>query len=103
MRTPRPADFYADMWSTISSGDFGAAICNMHKDASRYWVLATVSPMFGPTGTITGYIGIRTDITGQKFAEEASAVQARVDPLTGCANRRGFNGAAGGPLVAIGR
>lgn len=86
------AALYADLWSTISHGGiWRGEICNMRKDGTLYWVLATISALHGPSGSIDGYIAIRTDITDQKTAEESAAWQARVDPLTGCANRRGFD------------
>lgn len=85
-------EVYANLWGTISAGKvWTGEICNMRKNGSLYWVLATIAPRFDPTGRITGYIAIRTDITDQKMAEENAERMSRLDPLTGLRNRRHFD------------
>ncbi len=47
------------------------------------------------TGAPEGIIGVVLDITDQKRLQTVYERQARTDPLTGLANRRGFEGSAG--------
>ena len=47
-------------WDTIQSGrEFFAYVKNMSKDGSFYWVMAHMTPDFGPQGQITGYTSVR--------------------------------------------
>jgi len=44
------------LWDTIGSGsEIFAYVVNMSKNGDHYWVLAHVTPTFGPDGRITGY------------------------------------------------
>lgn len=66
-----PKEFFQNLWGTISSGRvWRGEVKNKRKDGSFYWVDSTVMPLFDTNGKISGYIGIRFDITEQKQAEE---------------------------------
>jgi twitching motility protein PilJ len=66
-----PKEFFQNLWGTISSGRvWRGEVKNKRKDGSFYWVDSTVMPLFDTKGKISGYIGIRFDITEQKQAEE---------------------------------
>ncbi len=83
-----PADIHKDMWNTISSGKkWIGEVKNKSKDLSEYWVLSTITPLFGLNNSITGYISVQNDITQKKEMEYLS----RTDALTGLFNRGYFN------------
>lgn len=51
-----PRGVFHLLWQTISSGrEIFAYIDNVAADGASYWVLAHVTPSFGPDGTIVGY------------------------------------------------
>ncbi|HLP91552.1 MAG TPA: PAS domain S-box protein [Nostocaceae cyanobacterium] len=66
-----PQEFFAQMWKTISHGQvWKGEIKNQRKNGDYYWVDASIMPLFDGTQKISGYIGIRFDITERKQAEE---------------------------------
>lgn len=100
------ADFFKDMWQTISSGhDWHAQICNRAKNGSLYWVDSTIVPIKDQQGRIQKYISVRIDITAQKrhlqelekanheleLANQKLDQLSRIDALTNIANRRYFD------------
>ena len=61
------------LWDTIQAGEeIFAYVINMAKNGDHYWVLAHVTPTFGPTGEITGYHSSRR-------VPERAAVDALTD------------------------
>ena len=65
------ADFFKNMWLTISDGGVWAGdINNRRKDGSYYWVKSTIAPQFDSEGQIEGYVSIRTDITDEIIRQE---------------------------------
>jgi diguanylate cyclase (GGDEF)-like protein/PAS domain S-box-containing protein len=75
----------------------------LRKDGSRLPVLLSVSPVRGADGEAAGFIGIASDISERKVAQDQLEHQAHHDALTGLVNRallhRDFPwlvGAAGG-------
>lgn len=61
------AEFYADLWKTISSGQvWNGEIRNRRRDGSSYWVASTIVPVLDSRGEITHFMSIRTDITQTK-------------------------------------
>nr|WP_290222308.1 methyl-accepting chemotaxis protein [Trichocoleus desertorum] len=66
-----PKDFFTTLWATIASGKiWRGEIKNQRKDGSFYWVDSTLMPLFDSKGIISGYIGVRFDVTERKQAEE---------------------------------
>jgi diguanylate cyclase (GGDEF)-like protein/PAS domain S-box-containing protein len=59
----------------------------LRKDGSRLPVLLSVSPVRGAAGEAAGYIGIASDISERKAAQDQLEHQAHHDALTGLANR----------------
>ncbi len=53
---------------------------NYRKDGSMFWNNLSVSPIYDEEGNLTHYIGIQTDITERKEAEEK--LQATTSRLT---------------------
>jgi PAS domain S-box-containing protein len=48
------------LWDTIESGrDIWAYVINLAGDGAHYWVLAHVTPLRAPDGTINGYRSVR--------------------------------------------
>ncbi|HEY9749420.1 MAG TPA: PAS domain S-box protein [Allocoleopsis sp.] len=64
-------EFFAALWATIANGKvWRGEIKNKRKDGSFYWVDSTLMPLFDSRGMISGYIGVRFDVTERKQAEE---------------------------------
>lgn len=59
----------------------------VRRDGSRFPVRLSVTSLRDATGKLTGFLGIGTDITRRKQAEEQLLHLARFDSLTGLANR----------------
>ncbi|MGC2260602.1 MAG: PAS domain S-box protein [Candidatus Sulfotelmatobacter sp.] len=65
-------DFYAGLWSTISSGNvWRGEITNCRKDGSSYTEEMTITPVVSDDGTIAHYIAVKQDISARKRSEEA--------------------------------
>lgn len=66
-----PAEFYEEMWQTISSGKvWQGKICNRKKDGSEYWVESSIIPFLDKSGLPYKYTSIRTDITQLRVSED---------------------------------
>ncbi len=70
------------------SGQYETALKT--KDGSRIHVIIGGTPTFDLEGEFSGTIGVFTDITGRKMAEEQLLHDALHDSLTGLANRSLF-------------
>lgn len=64
---------------------------HLRKDGSLFWADGVMTPIFGPGGELAGYVKILRDATEQREIEMEVARLARVDPLTGLANRAEFD------------
>jgi PAS domain S-box-containing protein len=65
-------DFYAGLWSTISSGKvWRGEITNCRKDGTSYTEEMTITPVVSDDGTIAHYIAVKQDISARKRSEEA--------------------------------
>jgi len=61
------AEFYSDLWRTISSGNvWRGELLNKKKDGTLYWESATITGIKDEKGMITNYISIKEDITERK-------------------------------------
>ena len=63
--------------STESGGKFHGENVNQDRDGNLYWLTYDVLPLFGPSGEVTGYVSIETDITRLKELEAEVTRQAR--------------------------
>ena len=61
------------------------------RDGTSFWADGVMTPIFGPSGELEGYVKILRDATEQRETEMEVARLARVDPLTGLANRAEFD------------
>ena len=65
-----PAEFFDDLWATISSGKvWHADVKNISKSKEYYWVRTTIVPNVGEDGKPFQYVSIRTEITESKNLE----------------------------------
>lgn len=63
--------FFAEMWSTIKSGEIWEGnIRNQAKDGSYYWVKTSIIPFLDQNKKPYMYVALRTDITKWKENEE---------------------------------
>jgi len=63
--------FYRDLWETICSGQtWRGEVTNRRKDGSLYYGEQTITPVVGPDGSISRFVGIMNDITARKKLEE---------------------------------
>lgn len=66
-----PPEIFQDMWQTIQAKQIWKGIVkNRHKLGSSYYVDATIFPLLDKNDNITGYVGIRDDITELVKAKE---------------------------------
>jgi PAS domain S-box-containing protein len=64
-------EFYRRFWQTITSGQvWRGEFTNRSKDGSIRYDEHTVSPVIGPDGEVTHYVGVMHDVTERKRAEE---------------------------------
>ena len=89
LQSGRQSDaFYDVMWETLQREDsWHGEFWNRRKDGDLYVALATISAVRDIAGRLTYYVGIATDITRQKEAEQRIERLAYYDALTGLANR----------------
>ncbi|MCP5094621.1 MAG: GAF domain-containing protein [Chloroflexi bacterium] len=61
---------YDNLWTTVLSGMFWSGeIINKRKDGTYYNVSLTVTPLFAPTGELSGFVSVHSDITKLKDVE----------------------------------
>ncbi|MCG6859915.1 MAG: PAS domain S-box protein [Chromatiaceae bacterium] len=67
--TPRAV--YKELWRTITAGGtWRGEFHNRKKDGTLYWDYAAITPILDGAGKITHFLGIQTNITERKEAEE---------------------------------
>ena len=65
-----PAEFFAELWSTILAGSFWRGeIQNRKKNGEAYWERVSISPIRDDKGEISNFLAIKVDITDRKLAE----------------------------------
>jgi PAS domain S-box-containing protein len=64
-----PRTVYRLLWERIASGqELFAYVVNLSADGGHYWVLAHVTPTFGPSGDIVGYHSNRRTASPEALA-----------------------------------
>ena len=63
---------------------------NYRKDGTAFWNELSISPIYDAEGILTHFVGIQTDITERKVAEEQLLHHAFYDALTDLPNRALF-------------
>jgi len=86
------SDFYAHMWDSIlHDGHWEGELWDRKKDGSLFPKWQTINTIFDENGEPVNYIGVSTDISVIKEAEEKLNHLAYFDPLTGLPNRMLFS------------
>jgi diguanylate cyclase (GGDEF)-like protein/PAS domain S-box-containing protein len=105
-----PHETHRQLWQALTSGsEWHGEFINRKKNGEEYYESASISPIMNDQGTVTHYLAVKEDITGQKMAEKElrnknqilqfqleaiEKLQAELreqvirDPLTGLYNRR---------------
>jgi PAS domain S-box-containing protein len=72
-----PREQYETLWQTIVSGkEWRGEFHNRRKNGELFWETASISPIRNAQGVVTHYLGIKEDITAQKYAQERIREQA---------------------------
>ena len=81
-------EFYDDMWHSIDeSGKWQGEIWNIRKNGEIYPQWLTISRVCDDHGNVTNYVGVFSDISERKSAEERILHQVYYDQLTDLPNR----------------
>lgn len=65
-------DYYKDLWDTITSGStWKGNFVNKRKDGTLYEEEATISPVSGEGGEVTGFVAVKRDITRESRLQQA--------------------------------
>ena len=74
-----PKEFYQQLWQTITAGQtWRGEMLNRKKNGETFWESASISPITNHAGKITGYLGVKDDITRDKLAAEKLQEQAEM-------------------------
>jgi PAS domain S-box-containing protein len=66
------ADFYRNMWAAIEqTGQWQGEVRNLRKDGEEYTAWLTISSIRDPEGQVSHLLGVSSDITRRRRAEEA--------------------------------
>ncbi|MGR9046303.1 MAG: PAS domain S-box protein [Gammaproteobacteria bacterium] len=81
-------DFYRNLWESLkTSGFWQGEIWNRTKLGEIYPEWLTISVIYDKNGEVTNYIGIFSDLSQHKEAEQRIEHMAHYDPLTDLPNR----------------
>ena len=84
--------FYADLWSTLLSGNiFRCRFINRKKDRQLYYEEATITPIKDDKQVIQSFVVTGKDVTDKIKLEEELRARAMTDELTGLYNRHKGN------------
>ena len=74
----QPAGFYRALWRRLTRGQsWTGPLVNRRKDGMLYEEEATISPIRGPDGEVSGYVAVKRDVTAERAAESALAAEFR--------------------------
>ena len=81
-------EFYREMWDTIArNGRWKGELWNKRKDGSVFPEWLTITAVRDSAGNVIHHVGVFSDISVIKKAQERLDYQAHHDPLTGLPNR----------------
>ncbi|MGZ5000051.1 MAG: bifunctional diguanylate cyclase/phosphodiesterase, partial [Methylomonas sp.] len=84
-------EFYREMWQQIlQTGHWQGEVINRRKDGRLYPEWLNISTVYGENQQVAYYVGIFSDITERKLAEEKIRYLADHDVLTDLPNRAVF-------------
>ena len=74
----QPDAFYRALWRSLTRGEsWTGPLINRRRDGTLYEEEATISPIRGPGGAVTGYVAVKRDITAVRTAESNLAAELR--------------------------
>jgi diguanylate cyclase (GGDEF)-like protein/PAS domain S-box-containing protein len=80
-------EFYAEMWgSLLKNGYWNGEVWNRRKDGGSYAGRLSINSLRDESGNVTHYVGVTSDITEYKMAQERVRHLAYYDQLTGLPN-----------------
>lgn len=83
-----PKEFYQHLWKTLlDTGAWQGEILNRRKDGTGYTEWLSLNVLNDEKGNVVRHIGVFSDITEAKKAQETIKHQATFDSLTGLPNR----------------
>jgi diguanylate cyclase (GGDEF)-like protein/PAS domain S-box-containing protein len=84
-------EFYEAMWGQIrEKGEWEGEIWNRRKDGEAYPEWLTIKAITDPSGQVTRYVGVFSDISKHKRAEETIRTLTYFDAVTRLPNRHLF-------------
>ena len=84
----QPALFFKTMWRMLGqTGKWSGELVNQRKDGSSYPVRLSISAVASDNGAVSHYVGIITDMSSYRAAEDRIQYMAYFDALTGLPNR----------------
>lgn len=93
-------DFFQSMWVDIQThGHWQGELWNRRKNGEVFAEWLTVNTIYHADGSVNRRVGLFSDITQKKHAEELVWRQANFDPLTNLPNRRMFYDRLGQDLI----
>ena len=100
-QTPRKT--YLEMWGKLSKGlAWEGELLNRRKNGELFWEEVNIAPVKNPTGVVTHYVAVKTDITGRKQAGEALRIsEHRLRLLADNARDVVWNMAADGRITYV--
>jgi PAS domain S-box-containing protein len=84
-----PRAVFKLLWDKIGNyEECYAYVKNMAKDGSYYWIFANVTPMFDPSGNITGYFSVsrKPNASGVKMVSEIYRLMLEAEKKAGTSN-----------------
>lgn len=85
------AEFYRDLWTDLFTvGRWRGEMRSARKDGRPYVAWVSITALRDRAGTTDHYVGVISDVTGLRQAEEQVRFHANFDPLTELPNRRLF-------------
>ena len=85
------ADILAALRGSLEAGrPFSGTVLNARADGARFWSELSITPSHYADGEVTHFVGVITDITAQRKAEERIEHLSHHDPTTGLTNRQMF-------------
>ena len=85
------ADILAALRGSLEAGrPFSGTVLNARADGARFWSELSITPSPDADGEVTHFVGVITDITAQREAEERIEHLSHHDSTTGLTNRQVF-------------
>lgn len=86
------SDFYKAMWQSLSTtGKWSGEIWDRRKDGELFLMSLNISGIRGRDGAFSSYVGIGSDVTHRRKAQDQLGHMAMHDALTGIPNRMLFD------------